>query len=120
MLKHLPLIYMLILLLLSTLPINGDDTNSILNNNYTLSIRWDYLVHAFVYIPMVPLLKIRLASQKTIKIILLSLTFAISLEAIQLLVPWRTFNVNDMASNTLGVGMGFLLLLLIKRISGRN
>ena len=99
------------MLLLSTLPING--TNSILNNTYTLNVRWDYLVHALVYIPLVPLLSFNKGKQRTIKIILLSIILAIFLEAIQYIIPWRTFNINDLFSNVLGVGIGFVLMKIV-------
>ena len=52
--KSILFTYIAVLILLAVLPING--TNSILNNNYLLNIRWDYLLHALVYIPLVPLI----------------------------------------------------------------
>ena len=112
--KYIPVTYILILLLLSSLPING--TNSILNNSYTLNVRWYYLIHALVYIPLIPLLSFNIARQRTKSIVLLSLILAISLEVIQYLIPWRTFNVNDLFSNVLGVGIG-LIYNVIKRIN---
>ena len=104
----------MILLLLSTLPLNG--TNSVLNNSYTLNIRWDYLIHALLYIPMIPLLSYYKVKMGTINIILIALILAISLEAIQYIIPWRTFNVNDLVSNILGVGIGFVFFKTIKKL----
>ena len=128
--------YISILFLLAVLPING--TDSTLNNNYIFNIRWDYLVHALVYIPLYPLMMLSRISERpnlrsrtrntqqrtpnteqrtknpelktrNIKPIILSLIIAMSLEAIQILTPWRTFNVNDLVGNVLGVGIGIVL-----------
>ena len=114
-LKYIPIIFIIILLLLSTLLING--TSSTLNNSYTLNIRWDYLVHALVYIPLIPLLSFNREKLRTKNIIILSLILAISLEAIQYLIPWRTSNVNDVFSNVLGVGIGFVLMKVVSKQS---
>ena len=117
--KILLYIYLATLLILTVIPING--TGDILDNNYTLNIRWDYIVHALVYVPMISLLMMR--NQKSLshkfkaldlKIIIIAIIIAILLEAIQLLIPWRTFNVNDMGSNILGVVLGVIVLMIFK------
>jgi glycopeptide antibiotics resistance protein len=105
----------MILILVSILPLNG--TNSLLNNNYTISIRWDYLVHALLYIPLFPLLSFKKGKHGIIKIILFSIILAISMEAIQYIIPWRTFNVNDMFSNILGVVIGFVLIKVVSKLN---
>ncbi len=107
--------------MLAILPING--TNSMLNNNYLLNIRWDYLLHALVYIPLVPLImlnnkpkttnpkqKILNLKQGTLNIILISLIFAFSLEGVQYFLSYRAFNINDLVANGVGVGLGFLII----------
>ncbi len=119
-LKKFSITYIIILILLTILPING--TSSTLNNTYTFNIRWDYIIHALVYIPLIPLLSFYkqssrpIASSKTLAIILISIFIAITLESIQYIIPWRTFNINDMFSNVLGVGIGFVLMKLFERI----
>ena len=92
----------------AVLPING--TDSTLNNNYLLSIRWDYLIHALVYLPMFGLLRISNNKGTWINF-LTGLSLAVVLEGIQFLTPWRTFNINDLAANLFGVFFGFVLFL---------
>ena len=57
--KNITYIYLLILLLGTVLPLNSV-SSSTLNYNYTLHIRWDYLLHALVYIPLPVLLGLSL------------------------------------------------------------
>ena len=90
-----------------------------LNNNYLLNIRWDYLAHALVYIPLVPMVMITLNGWKVkmqgrVSIVILSLVFAFSLEGIQYFLSYRAFNINDLAANGVGVGLGFLFFLVFK------
>jgi len=43
-----------------------------------------------------------------------ALFLAFILEAVQYLIPWRTFNVNDLFANIFGVGIGVVILLFLK------
>lgn len=99
------------MLLLVVLPINGE--GSTLNNNYTLGIRWDYLLHALVYIP----LPVLLALNKKINFwigILLALILASGFEFMQMALSYRAFNINDLVANLIGVGLGVLLIIILK------
>ena len=49
--RSLVLLYVGLLLLGSVVPI-GNRASDILMDNYTLDIRWDYLLHAFIYLPL--------------------------------------------------------------------
>jgi glycopeptide antibiotics resistance protein len=49
-------------------------------------------------------------------ILLRILLFAIFSEVVQYSLPYRTFNINDLASNLMGVLLGLLLAKCIKRI----
>ena len=124
--KKLLYTYITILILLAVLPING--TNSLLNNNYLLNIRWDYLAHAIVYIPLVPLAHRSLGKGGTVRrrfgvggninfkslmILIISLLFAMSLEGIQYFLSYRAFNINDLVANAVGVTLGLLIYLLL-------
>ena len=119
--NKLTTIYITTLILISVLPING--TNAALNNNYILSIRWDYILHALIYIPLLPLLMLKANNkQRTtnkeseiFKACLTSILIAISLEAIQYITPWRTFNVNDLMSNVLGVFIGLIVIVIFSK-----
>ena len=147
--KILTYIYLTALLLATLLPLNAQD--SALNNNYTLSVRWDYLLHALVYIPLPALafatvrirtnsrshqfannsrqFEINADSRSTNKliikdklaVILISLTIATGLELLQMLVPYRSFNINDLLANGVGVMLGWVLLIIVgKSINPRS
>ena len=47
--KFITLSYLLVLLLGALLPLNSGVS---LNENYTMHIRWDYLLHALAYLPL--------------------------------------------------------------------
>lgn len=46
---------------------------------------------------------------------LLSIGFGILIEFLQRFVPGRSFSIADMLANSIGVGLGYLILLLLKR-----
>jgi len=116
-LKKTIVTYIIILILLAVLPING--TNSMLNNNYLLNIRWDYLAHALVYIPLVPLILFSSENEHNngsvtknrIMVYTLSLLFAFVLEGVQFFLSYRAFNINDMVANGIGVSLGLLIFM---------
>jgi len=96
------------ILLLVTLPINGEkQLLGKLNDNYILQIRLDYFSHALMFIPWV--LLVMNAGKADGRYLALMLAFAAFAEIIQWVVPYRTFNINDLAANVLGVILGILL-----------
>lgn len=102
--------YLTLMVLAAVLPING--TESALNNNYTLNIRWDYLLHALAYIPIPVLIKYLVKPYW--QIIAASLLIAAALEAFQLLLPYRAFNANDLIANMIGVAIGIILVVIMR------
>lgn len=107
--------YTVLILLLVALPINGEDQFlGRLNDNYVLQIRFDYISHVLMFVPWVLIGAYgwQLQRKSSIRIALsfvLALLFAVLCEYLQLLLPYRTFNINDLMSNSLGVLLGFLL-----------
>lgn len=105
----------LILVLLAVLPVNG--TESALNNNYFLSVRLDYLAHFAVYMPWMLLLRLY-SGVKPARIsrfaglILAGLAFAFLNEFVQYYLPYRAFNINDLAANGIGVLLGTVFFFL--------
>ena len=103
-------VYTLLILLLAVLPLNS--TSLILNNTYVISIRLDYLVHFAVYIPWMFLVwvayKVNFRSnfKKAFLWILIGLLFACVSEGIQYFLTYRSFNINDMLGNSIGVVLG--------------
>jgi glycopeptide antibiotics resistance protein len=49
----------------------------------------------------------------SLKWLLLGFLFAAGSEALQYLLPYRAYNVNDLLANMLGILVGFSLLFLI-------
>lgn len=108
--------YSVLILLLVTLPINGEDqVLGQLNDNYVLQIRYDYISHTLLFIPWTMLVwwswNLRLKSSNgRMAWFAASLGFAAFCEYIQLPLTYRTFNVNDLMANLLGVLLGFLVV----------
>jgi VanZ family protein len=107
--------YSTLLILLAVLPINGE--SSAINHTYVVSVRLDYLVHFAIFIPWVFLaqmtndLSFRNYPMKTLKWLFLGILFATANEAIQYFIPWRSYNINDLVSNFIGVLLGAMLFL---------
>jgi VanZ family protein len=104
--------YIIILLFLSVLPING--SNAAINHIFVLKIRMDYLLHCITFIPwaFVAFYKLNDKSWSAWQIIIIGLIFSAFCEGLQYFIPYRSFNINDMASNFLGVLVGSILLIL--------
>jgi len=121
--KLLLYIYILFLILVSVLPING--TCSTINHNYILKIRFDYLLHALIYIPLPMLIglcsknirwwgKDRKVQVNDLNLLIILLVFAGAMEGVQYFIPYRTFNINDLTANILGILIGVILSVLLQ------
>ena len=106
--------YIVILVLLAVLPINSMSKTNI-NDIYVVRIRFDYLLHSVVFIPFAMLYF------KAVKPIALNniwfiagagILLATFTEGIQYFLTYRSYNINDLLANYLGVllGMGALLV----------
>ena len=123
--NHLAYFYLLFLFLGTVLPINSG--SSALNDHYTLHIRWDYLLHALVYMPLPVLLgltfrkksKEQLAhpfskSRFWIQVVLISLFVTALFELLQMILPYRAFNINDLLANGVGAIMGLVVAIAFR------
>ena len=118
-LKFLVFFYLGLLLVGSTIPL-GIGTQSILMDNFTFDIRWDYLLHAMVYLPLPVLafLGLRpLSTSGVIAMVLIVLCVPVLFELVQMLIPYRSFNINDMAANGVGVILGLIIVVFLSRRS---
>lgn len=85
-----------------------------LNKIKLFAIRLDYVLHFLLFIPWMNLAYWRWAKSDKSKTVFL-LVFSAGLflagisEMIQLFVPSRSFSVNDMAANSLGIVVGALI-----------
>ena len=104
----------MILVLGFVLPINN---GTMLNNNYVVEVRADYLLHTMVLLPLPVLLTLRFRNSTSIwvKVILYGLLMVIFCEGLQLLIPYRTFNINDLFANGIGVIIGLIPAFLVWR-----
>lgn len=115
-----------LILLLVILPINGEgQLFSKLNDNYVLQIRFDYLSHALMFIPWVLMMgygykQYQKSRARMVRAYGLALSFAIFCEYIQLPIPYRTFNINDMLANVIGVTLGCIMIWGWMRINASS
>ena len=117
--RWLTSVYIIILFVVAVVPLNSGSI--VLNNNYTMHIRWDYLLHVIVYLPIPLLMGFSQKKRELlwIRVIVISLLITALFEAVQLVVPYRAFNINDMLANALGVLIGLLPAILVwRRFSG--
>ena len=162
-------LYLLILLAGTVIPFGN---STVLSDNYTMHIRWDYLLHALIYIP-VPVLfflslrqgpgkggsqqagKREIGNQQVgeqaglrqarnlqagnqefsneqsgrqqagnrqagsgrimVTVMVVSLLITVLFEGLQLIIPYRSFNINDMTANGAGAMIGLLLVLVFRK-----
>lgn len=112
-------LYLLMLLVAALIPLGM--ASETLVNNYTFDIRADYLLHAFVYIPLPLLLLLSRSGRKGgwLAVIIVSLVVVILFETVQILIPYRAFNINDLFANGVGVLIGLVPAMLVwRRFSG--
>ena len=106
-------LYCIVLILLIALPLN---TASELNNITIFQLRGDYFFHILLFLPWMFFRKV--FHIRLLVWLLLGLLFASATEGLQYLLPWRAFNVNDMAANGMGVLVGSLLFVIY--VKGRG
>jgi len=118
-LKRLWLVLFILWTVLLTAVAIYPDSNKVVLDTGT-EFRWDYLEHFIAYCIFGGLYILwRSDSDFTLKGIEMALLFAITCifsiltEYIQVLVPGRTFNVADMAYNTIGVLVSILITYFI-------
>ena len=125
--KFLTYSYLVLLLIGTLIPLTPISTT--LNDNYTLNIRWDYLLHAAAYLPLPVLMWLYLekgsfmsdqsiggAGRFLLGVVLFPLFIASLFEAMQLIIPYRRFNINDMMASCMGVIIGLALLPMLKKL----
>ena len=108
-------IYLLILVLGSVLPLNSGSSS--LNNTYIVEVRSDYLLHVFVLLPLPVFLSLSLRNRAGIwlRVIMLGLLVVVFCESVQMLIPYRAFNINDLFANGVGALIGLMPAVLVWR-----
>ena len=103
---------------MSTLPLGG--LNQILTGNYVFQMRLDYLLHGLGFVPVVVLWRLVYPWHLLWVIMLLCIGFAVGLEGVQYLLPYRACNINDAAGNMTGVVLGGGISVLFSFKTGRG
>jgi len=109
--KFLLLLYILAILLLTTLPINSAGE---LNDIHILKFRGDYFFHALMFMPWM-FFRGAIVNSKW-KWLVLGILFAAGSEIIQYILPYRAYNINDLMANSLGVVISFALWFIWVKI----
>ena len=105
------LTYLLFLVLAAVLPINSGSSS--LNNTFIIHIRLDYLLHAILFIPWAFLYLLTFRPVKwngKLMMVAAGLLMAFATEGVQYFLTYRSYNINDLLSNFLGVVLGSLML----------
>ncbi len=87
-------------------------------DNYILGLRADHLLHASVYLPCTLFLWDLFRSKRRrgyrLAVWVAAVAVGLLTEGVQYLLPYRGFDVNDLVANTLGVTLGWVLILLLR------
>lgn len=110
--KYLFITYLAAVIIISLIPLGGSSTA--MNEHQFLSIRLDYLLHASVFLPLVPLWRLARPEHPWSLIIITGLLLATAIEGSQYFLPYRSLNINDLMGNIAGVLLGVLVALAIK------
>lgn len=105
--------YFLFLAILMWAPLNG---LGIPLDNYIFGLREDHLLHASVFIPCsLFLCDLFKGSRRKWAVWALAVGVGILTETVQWLLPYRGFDINDMVANFLGVTLGWLAILFVRK-----
>jgi VanZ family protein len=89
-----------------------------MDETYVAAIRLDHLLHMAGFFPLYPLARFAFTSvnaRQQMRMLTLIMVLAALAESLQLLVPYRSFNIIDMLSNIAGVLCGYLFYLVFMR-----
>lgn len=107
--------YIILIILLIILPINGRETR--INHTYILKLRLDYIFHALLFTPWMFFYDVVkfytiFKNFKLFAWFCNGILFCIFSEVLQYIVPYRTFNINDMIANCIGIVLGLMIFIL--------
>lgn len=83
------------------------------NNTFVAGFRGDYIIHLVIYLPWM-FLRRMIFGEKVGKLcwLVVGILTVLALEYIQMLLPYRGFNVNDILAGEIGVIVSFALYRL--------
>lgn len=106
--------YFALLAFLMWAPLNGF---GIPLDNYILGLRADHLLHASVFIPCT--LFLMDVIDKRWLVWLAAVCIGLLTEGVQWLLPFRGYDVNDLIANAIGVTLGWLIILAVRKRNRR-
>jgi VanZ family protein len=95
---------------LATLPINSAGE---LNNVTIFRLRGDYFLHALVFVPWMIFYPAWEINQWFW--LFYGVLFAACTEAVQYVLPYREYNVSDLAANVIGIFVGIVIIALYRK-----
>ncbi|MFI3263721.1 MAG: VanZ family protein [Rikenellaceae bacterium] len=113
--RKIGIVYLLALslLLLIAIPLEGGSEG--VNDTYVIGLRGDYLIHAVIYLPWM-----LLCSEKFTSLwFVVGIMTAAVLEFLQMLLPYRSFNINDLIAGVLGVSLSLPLALMLRKVRNK-
>ena len=117
--KAMLIIYVTFVVVLSVVPFSTPGTP--FNDIHVLSLRLDYLLHALVFIPLVPLWRFSWPAHPIWLVVVLGLCLAAAAEGIHYFLPYRSYNINDLLGNIIGVVLGTVaMVLLVNRLTAHK
>jgi glycopeptide antibiotics resistance protein len=96
-------LYVTGIILLVALPLNGLSAD--LSDITIVRIRSDYVAHFLLFVPWAFFLPQRLFWRRTW--LLWGILFAAGSEMLQMALPYRAWNINDLIANSIGAVLGF-------------
>ncbi len=109
--KYLLPAYIALVVAVSVMPFGG--TSASLNSVTVLSFRLDYLLHALVFIPLAPVWRTARPQHPWLLIIAGSIMLAVAAETSHYILPYRSYNVNDLLGNVIGALIGIAVAALM-------
>jgi glycopeptide antibiotics resistance protein len=100
-------LYLTTIILLVVLPLNSAAE---LNTITVLELRADYLAHVLLFAPWALFRHVHNPSRWLW--FALGIAAAAGTEGLQYILPYRTFNINDLLANSIGVFVGYLVTWL--------
>lgn len=109
-------LYLLTALILHVIPTGS----SISLNEFEIGdLRLDYLLHTLIFLPWMPLIRLRsiqdktsLSLKKSVIWLIAGTLFAALCETVQIWIPYRSFNPLDLLFNISGILLGLLFFTL--------
>lgn len=115
MIRVLAYLYLVVLFLLMVIPIGN---GTLITDIYIINYRGDYILHCLVYLPWMFAGKIILGKRlNTLGWLALGAATAAALEYIQMLLPYRGFNINDLVAGVIGVVVSYIAITILKYIT---